>query len=175
VHGDLELPEALARRAPKNSGSVWVLPLGDEGDQPVRFYVYADMMEALCEAAASLGSSHAVLHGNFGVDDYGAFVEIAGFELMEAVDQPTVSRARGLCDRWILEEHQGRPMLGLFYSIPNSEGKMTSELGRIHLSLLNIPFQVIGILDPVTSEFGLYARIPRGGFVNVVFRWVRER
>lgn len=172
---EMDLPDAISREAPRNSKRIWVHNLGDDSDQPVRYFVYADMLEALVNSARQLGSSCAVLHGNFGVDPDGGFVEISGFENLGPCETPTVKHAREQTDEWIFDSNQGRPLLGLFYCLPDSEALLTEELGRIFLSLLNVPFQVIAVFDPNSQKFGLYTRLPRGKFRNMAIRWVKER
>lgn len=171
----LEYSDAIATRAPRNTASVWVHRVGEDARQPVRYFVYADMVEALWHSCETVGMAQCILIGNFGVDDEGGFVELSGFESLQPVDGPDLERARSDCDSWIFKSHDGRPLLGILFSIPGSHGKMTEPMVRIHYSLLNVPFQVLAVLDPETSEFGLFARPPHGRFENVAFHWVQAR
>ncbi len=171
----LEYSDAIASKAPLDTASAWVHRVGDDARQPVRYYVYGDMAEALWQACKELGTSQCILLGNFGVDEEGGFVEISGFESLQRVDSPNLERARSDCDSWIFKSHDGRPLLGVLFSSPGSHARMTEPMVRIHYSLLNVPFQVLAVLDPETSEFGLFARPPHGRFENVAFRWVQAR
>lgn len=165
--------------------------MGNDDAQPVRFYVYSDAMAELIFSADHSDSAFAVLRGNFGLDDEGGFLEIAGFsgftpalqgdELYAAVrrscdaiilTEAGIARAEDLLldDRAVLSESGA--IVGLFVSERKGNADMAATHAFLHYSLFNVPFQIILAFDPESREMAIYARPPRGRFENMAFRWV---
>ena len=165
--------------------------MGDDANQPVRYFVYADVMsELLFSADEEPRAAFAILRGNFGLDQDGGFVEITGFSGFEpSVDTDVYLSVRKASDAVILTEagiaraedllienravmSETGAVVGLFVSERGGNAEMTEAHAFLHYSLFNVPFQGLVVFDPDTRNLAMYARPPKGRFENMAFRWV---
>ena len=171
-------PDSLQLRSPPAENPALALrEFGDDSRQPLRFYLYQDVLEELTFAARYDERIYgAILLGGFGVEDGTGFIEVTGFTgacWVEGV-QDLYEELRPACDAWI----QSRPddaIVGLFVAVAGSHGRVDEEMARIHFSLFNIPFQPLLVLDPESGELALSARAPGTKLFNAAFRAVAVR
>ncbi|RAL23766.1 hypothetical protein DL240_06320 [Lujinxingia litoralis] len=176
---------ALFAEPPVESSSVAVDVFGDEPRQPVRYFVYADVLAELVKGARYRSErAVAVLLGQFALDEQGAFVEITGFEDFQYLwddAQPGEVLERAVMEQLSLLSRQGdspvprQHVVGLFWSEPQSEGRLGEDAARAHLTYFNLPFQAALVCDGQGAQVGLYARGPRQKFFNAAFHLVRSR
>ncbi len=166
---------------PGSGPGLVVTDVGDEPEQPVRYFVYADVLEELVKAAR-YRSEHAtaVLLGEYCVDRKGPFVEVTAFCDLQylyggdsvELTQPTV---RELLESDRQEGAAKDHIVGVFAARPGGGGHLDEETARLHLSLFNVPFQVAVVIDGVKDRLGLYARAPGERFFNAAFSLVDKR
>lgn len=170
------IAEDLRRPAPDASPGVTSKRFGDSPGQPVQFYVFADVLEELVFAARfDERPCFALLSGAFGVAEEAGFIEVTGFDSLKylANAEDAYQDLRSACDTWILDGDIGDPMVGFFAHVPGSKGVLDEEVARLHMSLFNIPFQLVIVFDSASDKLGLYARPPHGRFVACEFNVVR--
>lgn len=180
--------EELRREGEKLLGSLFSTPpdeedglkvtsFGESSGQPVRYYIYADVLEELVKAARYReDAAAAVLVGQFSMDQKGPFIEVTAFEelrylyggegnlfemLRPAVENLFVELAE--------EEKGPRHVVGVFASRPESQALLEEEVARLHLSLFNMPFQLALVIDGREERLGCYARLPGEKFFNAAF------
>ena len=173
--------ESRLRNPPHESGAFDCVPFGiDENSEsryPIRIYLYADVLEEIAFASTYEGSAAvAVLTGGFGFDPPSGFIEATGFDGLRSV--PLSERydvLRETCDSFLRESLDSPDVVvGMFASEPGCEGRMTSEMARLHLSLFNVPFQPLVVFDPDNRVLGVYIRPPQSTFFNSSFWVVRS-
>ena len=179
MHADPPTPLAsIERTAPDRLDSIVIEHWGDVHSQPVRFYIYGDVLDELRYAADFYdGGACAFLIGVYGTDERGGFVEVRGFDgLFEVGEEDDLYRSmRHGTDRWIAGGEATRfPIVGGFFSVPGSRGELDEEIARVHLSLFNIPFQLAVVVDPDSRRIGAYARPPGLKFKNIAFSVARR-
>lgn len=141
------------------------------------YILYFDVVDELVFAARYRDrSSLAVLDGTRRLDRGGEIVKLTGFFGYQYVSgaerwQKTV---RGALERRTdaPEEDGETPSTtaaGYFASISGTEGSMTPELVRLHMSLFNRPHQVVLAFDPDAGQLGMHVRREGERFVNVPF------
>lgn len=176
---------ALFAEPPTTGDAVDVEVFGEDGEQPVRYYVYADVLAELTKAARyRTQSAVAILVGHFALDGDGAFVEISGFEdlqyIWEEGDAGELLK-RGVMDRLAAltrrdeQEDQRRHVVGMFWSEPGSDALLSEDAARAHLTYFNLPFQLALVCDGERGQVGLYARGPRQKFFNAALHLVSAR
>lgn len=145
---------------------------------PVEFFVYFDALEELVFASSYRDEPCvALLNGELGLDDDGTFVELTGFsDLQYTADDRTMHLPlrNALATRFDRETGKSDPLevAGFFVGLPESGGQLNEAIARVHLSLFNVPYQVVLVADPVNKRVGLYGRNEDGRFVNETFRVV---
>lgn len=139
--------------------------------------MFGDVLAELAYAADFWQPKPAVafLIGRFTVEGQQGLVEIAGFEGLKSGRDQYRTLREGV-DRWIVEGNAVEfPIVGAFVSKPGSEGILSTEMARAHLSLFNIPFQAMLVMDPVSRCVALYARPPGLKFHNVALTIVNDQ
>lgn len=150
---------------------------GNDDDQPIRFYLYQDVLDELAFAARYETRPYAaILTGGFGLDDDTGFIEISGFTGAGWVDdlEQLYDALRPSADAWIQNGSES-PIVGLFVAAEGGHARVDEEMARVHYSLFNIPFQPIIVLDPGSHELTVSARAPGLRFFNAAFRVVAIR
>ncbi len=159
---------ARLRQAPSERTGAQLKRFGGPRPSPVDYYFYRDVFEELAFAASYQETvAYAVLTGGFGVTDGRGFVEVTGFEsLLYASEEIDFTRHfRDVC-RDIDRLPDGDVVVGLFCSAPGSEGIIPREAAFLHLSLFNIPFEPLLVIDPSNDLAVIYGRAPRRTFVD---------
>lgn len=170
--------------APADSARVQVRVVGEAHGPPVRFFLYRDVLEELLYAARWRDESFmwGVLSGAFGIDDEGPFIEVTGFEgltymprlddciegLQETVQQHFIE------GRTVAQDAHESPV-GMVMSAPGGGARLHREAMRAHLSLFNVPFQLLLMVDPAQERLAAYSRQPKGAFFNAALRVVEAR
>lgn len=166
------------RPSPLSNPALQAREFGDDSRQPVRFYVFKDVIDELVFGAGygDLPICAAALLGGFGVEENRGFVEVSGFIGMEwvAKEEDLYSALRPRMDEYFKSGTE-EPIVGLFVAIPGCSGEVTEEVARVHLSLFNVPFQPILTLDPDVRALSLTTRAPRSQLFNAAFRAVGVR
>lgn len=168
----------MRRVAPDRLDGVVIEDWGDVHSQPVRFYIYGDVLDELRYAAEFFPSdAGAFLIGVYGADERGGFVEVRGFDgLFEREkDDDWYRKMRHGTDRWIAGGDAIQfPIVGGFFSLPGSDAELNEDVARVHLSLFNVPFQVAILIDPRSHKLAVYARPPGLKFRSVAFSVARR-
>lgn len=166
---------ARLRPSPLYNPQFRVRRFGDDAQQPIRFYIYNDVLEELAYAASydDAPICAAILVGGFGMEDEGGFVEVSGFHGLEWVDtlDDLYDTVRETTDAWLRSASEDA-LVGLFVAAGGCAGRVEPEVARVHLSLFNIPFQPLLALDPGEGRLGVYARSPGKRFFEAAFRAV---
>ena len=172
-------PEAQAKLAerlrtpPEETPGLQVRRLFESGDQLVRFYLYTDVVEELAFASRYDGRyCAAVLTGGYGVGPERGFIEVTGFADLEYIDSldELYSVLRPACDAVIRKaDPAGDVVVGMFVGAPGSEARLDEEMARAHLTLFNVPFQPVLVLDPDSRSLALCSRGPRSTFFDAAF------
>ncbi|RDV39038.1 hypothetical protein DV096_00250 [Bradymonadaceae bacterium TMQ3] len=177
--------KALFAEPPTSGDAVRVAVFGEDGEQPVRYYIYADVLAELTKAARYREQrAVAILLGHFALDGNGAFVEVTAFEglvyLWEKGDGGDALK-RGVTEQLaalVRREEPGSPrrhVVGMFWSEPGSDALLTEDAAREHLTYFNLPFQAVLVCDGEGGQVGLYARGPRQKFFNAAIHLVSAR
>lgn len=166
-------------RAPPTEDSRFVIRcFGDESQQPVRFYLYKDVVEELVFASEYEGGAicASILLGGFGIEAGAGFVEVSGFTGASWVDDPSdlYGAIRPIADSWLRGEGD-EPMVGVFIGRAGGGAHVDAEMARIHYSLFNIPFQPLIVYDPESRQLSVNARAPGTALFNAAFRAVGIR
>lgn len=168
--------DALYREAPSANENLQIRPLGEQGDVPVRYFVYGDVLKELIKAARFRDDdATALLLGQFAIDEAGPFVEISAFEgLRYLYGGDLLELTRPGVREFFRDAFEGEGdkelhIVGVFASRPGSEGLLDEEMARLHLSLFNLPFQAAFIVDAQHERLGLYARAIDQPFFNAPF------
>lgn len=166
---------------PQPGEGVEVELLGVGHDAAMRFYVWADVLDELWFAARwEPGPSVAVLTGLYGIAEQGPFIEVTGFdgfrhvgELSGLVAPVRETIEEAIADRpAALDARQPSPV-GIFAHSPGSGAHLDPEIARLHMTLLNVPYQIALMADTGADALAMYARQPRGAFFNAAFHLVR--
>jgi len=143
----------------------------------VTYHVHGEVFERLLEEARERSAVHlAVLTGEAGGDDRGRFAELIGVAKqtytarLETTYRPMRSALDGVREQMGGSDGEvDRRIAGIAAVYEGSEGKLSEDVARLHLSLCNAPAQVALVGDPETRLFGLYARNREGGFESIAF------
>lgn len=176
-----ELLRSFFAPAPDTLKGLKVESFGTKSDEPVRFFLYADVLEELFKAARYREEPGlAALLGQFSVDEEGPFLEITAFSDLrylyeDGVDlveffEPTMDSIFST----LIDEEETRHIVGVFVSQPGGNALLGEEIARLHLSLFNMPFQLALVIDGQGNELGCYARLPGAPFFNAPFYLVKE-
>ena len=151
-------------------------PTGAVGARlPVDYYVYFDALEELVFASGYREEPcFAVLEGEFGLDEAGAFIELTGFSNLQYTGGvPGMHHPmRGVVEQRVADgERPSNPyrVAGVFVGARETGARLEKSLARMQLSLLNVPYQLLLVADPDAERIGAYARDDAGKFVNVGF------
>lgn len=150
---------------------------GDDAKQPIRFYLYQDVLDELTFAARYEERPYvAVLIGGFGIEEETGFIEVVGFTGASWIDdlEELYDALRPPSDQWI-QSAPSDQIVGVFVAATGSHGRVSEEMARVHYSLFNIPFQPLVVLDPDTGELAVAARAPGTRLFNAAFRVVAIR
>lgn len=169
--------EALYRKDPTHNTNLKIRALGESGESPVRYFVYADVLQELVKAARfRQESAMALLLGQFSIDEQGPFVEVSAFQDLSYLygEDDLVGMARPWVREFYRDDRDGQAqegvhIVGVFASRPGSEGFLDEEIARLHLSVFNLPFQAALIMDALSERLGLYARGIGQPFFNAPF------
>ncbi len=169
---------AQLRPSPRANPGFQVRRFGDDSEQPIRFYLFTDVLEELAFSAGYDETSvcAAVLLGGFGMEDEGGFVEVSGFDGLEWVGDPEelYPVIRETCDER-LRSSDDDAVVGLFVASAGCQGRIDPEVARVHFSLMNIPFQPLIVFDPAAKLLGVYARPPGEPFFEAAYRAVAAK
>jgi hypothetical protein len=108
-----------------------------------------------------------VLTGGFGVADSIGFVEVTGFEELHYPDSDVdlvsfyLEKLRAL-----QKAADDDVVVGLFASAPESAAVIPECVAHLHLSLFNVPFQPLLVVDADSDSLAIYGRAPRRTFVD---------
>lgn len=176
-----KLADSIFRDAPTEVDALQTRAFGEMIGDDVRVFLYEDVLDELLFAATYHDApSFALLLGAFAVDKAGPFMEVTGFSSFQQLGDldDLYQEIKPEIDEVIGEFGSGRQPLehvvGLFVGAPGSHGKLPAEVARVHLSLFNIPYQVVAVVDPENNSFGLHARPPSSSFYNLPFWTVRD-
>jgi hypothetical protein len=175
VSAGLEPPKL--RDSPARNPAVRIRSFGDDAQQPLRFYLFQDVLDELTYSARYDDRTFlAVLVGGFGVEQRGAFIELTGFTGASWFDDfetayPAVKEA---CDDWIRNHEEDAALAGFFVSVPGCRGRVGTEMLRVHLSLFNVPFQPLVVFDPRSGKLTVNARASGAPLGNAAFCVVAE-
>ena len=94
--------------SPAGNPAFVIRSFGDDSQQPVRFYLYEDVLDELVFASGCAGDDEmcaAILTGGFGAEDERGFIEVTGFTSLTTLSDPArLYRAmREGCDAYILK------------------------------------------------------------------------
>jgi hypothetical protein len=134
------------------------------------YVLYFDVVDELVFAARYRDRpSVAVLDGRRRRIGDRTCIELTGFSGYQYVSGPEgwYDPVRGAVER--RREEGAGAVAGFFASISGTEGGMSPELVRLHMSLFNQPQQVALVLDPQACKLGMYVRRDGRRFVNVPF------
>lgn len=162
--------------SPAGNPAFIIRSFGDDREQPVRFYLYEDVLDELvfaCRCAADDEICAAVLTGGFGAEDSRGFIEITGFANLKTLAEPSeLYRAmREGCDVYITGQPTA-PIVGMFVGQKGGHARFDAEVARVHTSLFNVPFQPIVACDANDNTLSVSTRVERWRFANVAFRGV---
>lgn len=154
----------------------------------MRYFVYQDVLDELGFAASYEGDVPLVglLIGQFGLEERGPFLEITGFDAISARDAAEgalFKQLRRALDERFGTERDPRPLIGadkecpagFFIHQPGQGLGLSDELLHVHLSMFNLPYQVILMMDQPADLCCLYARPPQGAFFDASFYVVSRR
>lgn len=170
----------IFQEPPQPSAGVGVELLGAGHDPGMRFYVWSDVLEELWFATGWRPEAcFALLTGLYGIGQRGPFIEVTGFEGLDYVEDlgALYAPTRALLEQKIgdrpvaLDARQPSPV-GLFVHDPGSGAALGEAIARLHLSLLNVPYQIALMADRGSHQLAMYARPPRGAFFNAAFHRV---
>lgn len=142
-------------------------------------YVFSDVLdEILFHAGYRDEPSLTLLLGGYYRGPAGPFIEIEGFtasRYVAHVDDAAAEISRRYPS--LLDEFSSPAahVLGWSFGDPESDGEMTAQALRVHLSWFNLPHQVYLSIDPKNERFGFHQRGPDGAMVNVGFNLVRAQ
>lgn len=168
--------EALYSASPADVEGLALRSFGEVEAQPVRYYLYIDVVEELVKAARFRSeAATAVLLGQFGVSEDGPFIEVVAFRDMKYLygadpvvqTRPAVEEATEAIDE--AASGDSPKVVGVFCARPGGGAELDWETARLHLTLFNLPFQVAIVVDGEQDRVGLYARRRRGAFFNAAF------
>ena len=173
--------QSLNSEGPSTDPDLAVTAFGDATSQPVRYYVYADVLEELVKAARyRQESATAILMGQFCIDETGPFIEVTAFRDLEYLYGGDALEMTEPLITDVYEElsaeadSDGNHVVGIFAARPKKEATFDRELARLHLSLFNMPYQMALVVDGVADRLAVYARRPRGPFFNAAFSLVER-
>lgn len=186
---------AIFRPAPSASSLLDVSLFGERAHMPIRFYLWRDVLVELRRAARVDPSRHSVcvLTGSYGLANDGPFMEVDGFEGFLSYDHletPEVTLHDHLHALFLeglgvsgdagadqRSHNAGSGPLGFFYHAPHSGALLDETIVRLHLSLCNIPYQLVLISDllDASHQVALYTRRTREPFVNTSFYMLSRR
>lgn len=158
-----------------------VSTFGDDTDQPVRFFIYADVLQELVKAARyRRENATALLTGQYCVNQRGPFVEVTGFRDMQYLyGDDAVEMTRPVLLEFLENRDQHdrveEQLVGVFAGRPQGQAELDEETARLHLSLFNIPFQLALVIDGVHDRLAVYARALEQPFFNAAFSIVEEQ
>ncbi|MEM1347609.1 MAG: hypothetical protein AAGI01_03570 [Myxococcota bacterium] len=172
--------------APASSRRVVVRQHGQGHGANVRFFLFRDVLEELVFAARyDERPCVGLLTGSFGIEDRGPFVEVTGFEGLEFADEEATGRrsrtiyahlkgvlSKAFAKAPTMMTPQGLSPVGMFVHDPGGGAQLTEDMVQVHLSLFNIPFQVLLVADAPADLIGCYARVARGRFFSAAFHTV---
>ncbi|TXD37835.1 hypothetical protein FRC98_09145 [Lujinxingia vulgaris] len=177
--------KALFAEPPTSGEVVDVEVFGEDGNQPVRYFIYADVLAELTKAARYRSQrAVAILLGHFALDGDGAFVEVSAFEDLTYVwedDDAADALERGVKEQLAALTRREEPgsgrrhVVGMFWSEPGSDALLSEDAAREHLTYFNLPFQAILVCDGERGQVGLYARGPRQKFFNAAIHLVSAK
>lgn len=167
-------PTARGDQDPRQDPRLRVVPFGERGSNGCDYYIYADVLAELAKAARFRDQAAvALLTGSLQMGGDGIFVEITGFgELQYLYGEDLLEVTAAALVQG--EDPQGE-VVGAFVSPHGTDGLLTEELVRLHLSLFNLPHQVLLVVDPTSEIFGLYGRESSGRMENFGFSLIRTR
>jgi hypothetical protein len=171
-------PDALARLAqhplyaqsPTHLEGLQVQRFGESMEIPIRYFVFRDVLAELVRSfAADARSAVAALVGSFRVDEDGPYVEVSGFESLIHIEesQSLDTLLRGTIEGLISQkDEQGRVVVGWTAHLPGSRAELDAQVVHTHMTLFNVPLQLVLLADLSSDRIASYARLPRGRFVN---------
>lgn len=184
---------AIFRAAPSASPLLNVSLFGERSGMPIRFFFWRDVLAELRRASTIEpdSASICVLTGSYGLAKDGPFMEIEGFEGFLSFDPETTAEST-LFDHVharFLDEissmgsaggnapGSGSGPLGFFYHSPGSRAALDEMIVRLHLSLCNIPYQLILMADLLgdSRALALYTRRTQAPFINTSFYVLSQR
>lgn len=151
--------------------------LGEPLDEvKFKFFCYKDVLEELRFAAQyHQTKSICLLSGQFGIDKESPFLEVTGFEAFRTFDHwdDVVESLRENIEHLLKLQGHGAFMavermspVGFFVHLPGQGAQLEPPMIHAHLSLFNMPYQMIMAMDAPGDVFAIYARESRGRFFN---------
>lgn len=173
---------ALLSDPPDGDPGLKVTAFGDQSSQIKRYYLYADVVAELVKAARYRSeSATAILRGKVGISHQGPFAEVTAFEGLrylyggDGLDT-TRSVLRKVWDQQESEAGEDKDgVVGVFVARPGGQARLDAEMVRLHLSLFNLPSQVLLVVDGVCDKMAVYVRRDGGRFFNTPFHLVEAR
>ncbi len=179
--------QALFHEAPREGDEVALRHVGPPHEGGVRHFIYQDVLDELDFAARYHHGApqFALLTGQLGVEARGPFLEVSGFEGLNlevaSSDDPAlwVEALLGAMKQALDDSGAARVggelPVGLWVHRPNSAGELDALVACVHLSLFNVPFQLVMVMDTLADALACYARAPRMRFSQVGFALVSRR
>lgn len=167
----------IFRAPPTSSDTIDVVMLGEPLDGvKFRFFCYRDVLEELrFSAQYHQTQSVCLLSGQFGIDEDGPFLEVTGFEDFRSFEHwdEVVESLRENIEHLLQLHGHGAFMavermspVGFFVHQPDGGAQLEPSMIHAHLSLFNMPYQMIMAMDVPGDAFAVYAREPQGRFFN---------
>lgn len=123
-----------------------------------------------------------LLVGQFGLEEQGPFIEVTGFEELTELgpEAKLLDLLRAALDEVFSADSDPSPLIGVeaqspvgfFIHRPNQGVLLADEHVSVHLTLFNLPFQLIMLMDQPQDQLAIYARPPHGPFFDASFHLV---
>ena len=177
-------PHPIFRDSPTSNTQVNVRVIGEPHQDRMRFFVYRDVLDELHFAASYHPDEVMVclLIGQFGLEEHGPFIEVTGFEVLTELkpEAKLLDVLRASLDEVFSSDSDPSPLIGVethspvgfFIHRPNQGVLLEDEHVSVHLTLFNLPFQLIVLMDQPQDQLALYARPPHGPFFDASFHLV---
>lgn len=140
-------------------------------------YVFADVLEeVLFHAGYRDEPSLCLLIGGGYAGPAGRYIEVEGFaasRYVAHIDDAASALARAVPDLAAELTDPREQILGWSFGAAGSQGRMTHEALRIHMTWFNLPHQVFLSIDPASQQYGFHQRGHDGRMLNIGFNLIR--
>lgn len=139
-----------------------------------RRILYADVVEELLRAARRREEdSYALLEGEKGTGEVTGFSNFQFPRRLRGFHRSVFGAIEHRSGGAFSPEDSGiESIAGFFVGRHGGGARLTREAARLHLSLFNLPDQVVLVADPEAWTVGLYVRDDSGRFADATFQVV---